>query len=307
MARKSSFTASDGKKIEYYTWIPKDEVIGVVQIVHGMAEHAIRYDHFAAKLRKKGFAVYACDLRGHGKSAEATHDLGYFASENGWFRVVDDLSELTEIIKKEHPDKNVFLLGHSMGSFFARNLMITHGLDYQGVILSGTAADPGIKGSIGKFIAARAVKKDGGKVPNQRLNDMSFGSYNKAFAPNRTEFDWLSRDNKQVDAYVNDPLCGFVCTSKFYEDLFTGLLFINNSKEIARIPKNLPVLLVSGAMDPVGEKGKGTKKVYTKFKGIGMLDVSMNLFADARHEILNETNRNEVENYCIGWIEKHLA
>jgi alpha-beta hydrolase superfamily lysophospholipase len=306
MARKATFTASDGKSIAYYTWIPRGEVIGVIQIVHGMAEHAMRYDHFAAKMRSKGFAVYACDLRGHGHTAENTEDLGYFAPEDGWFRVVDDLYEFTEIIKMENPGKRLFLFGHSMGSFLSRTLMITRGDQYDGVILSGTAASPGLLGVIGRLIAKRAVKRDGGKVPNKQLDKMSFGSYNKSFQPNRTEFDWLSRDDAQVDAYVADPLCGFVCTSKLFEDLLTGILFINDKKEIDNIPKDLPVLLVSGSKDPVGDMGKGVQKVYAMYQKAGLQDVSMRLFEDGRHESLNEINRNEVENFCIDWIKEHL-
>jgi alpha-beta hydrolase superfamily lysophospholipase len=305
MARTVSFTASDGKHISYYSWIPRGDIVGVIQIVHGMAEHALRYDHFATKLRTKGYAVYASDLRGHGKTIEAPDEQGFFADTNGWFRTVEDILELTEIIKVDNPEKDLFLIGHSMGSFLARTLMIDHGDQYQGVILSGTASHPGLTGYLGKIIASFAAKKDGGRVPNKRLNDMSFGSYNKAFMPNRTEFDWLSRDEEQVDLYVKDPLCGFICTSKLYEDLLTGLLYVNDPKKVRKIPGDLATLIISGSMDPVGDKGTGVRKVYELLKAAPLKDVSMNLYDEARHEIFNETNRNEVENFCIAWIEDH--
>ena len=305
MATTTTFTASDGRTITYYTWIPRKEIKGTVQIVHGMAEHAMRYDHFATKLRTKGYAVYACDLRGHGKTAESPEELGYFAGENGWSRVTDDIYELTGILKEEQPDKPVYLIGHSMGSFLARTLMVAHGDAYAGVILSGTAASPGLLGVIGRFLASRAVKKDGGKVPNPTLDKMSFGSYNKAFAPNRTKFDWLSRDEAQVDLYVEDPLCGFVCTSKFYEDLLGGLLFVNDAQQVGQIRKDLPVLLISGDKDPVGKMGTGVKKVYELYRAAGLSDVSIELIPGARHEVFNETDRNDSENLCIAWITSH--
>ncbi len=305
MSTKTSFTASDGKQIGYYTWIPRGIVRGVVQIVHGMAEHAARYDHFAVKLRSQGIAVYACDLRGHGSTIETPEETGYFGQENGWSRVTEDLYEFTQLIKGEYPDKHIFLFGHSMGSFLSRTLMIDHGSAYDGVILSGTASSPGFMGTIGKFIAHIAVGKDGGKVPNKMLDTMSFGSYNKAFKPNRTKFDWLSRDENMVDAYVEDPLCGFIATSKFYEDLLTGLLYVNDIENVKQIPDDLSVMLLSGAMDPVGKKGSGVKIVYKQLKAAGLKDVEIYLIPDARHEVLNETNRNEIENLCFEWLISH--
>ncbi len=305
MSTKTSFSASDGKQIYYYTWIPRGAIRGVVQIVHGMAEHAARYDHFAVKLRTQGFAVYACDLRGHGSTIEEPAETGYFGPEDGWSRVSEDLFEFTEIIRSANPDRPLFLFGHSMGSFLARTLMITHGSSYDGVILSGTASSPGFMGTVGKFIAQLAVKKDGGKVPNKMLNTLSFGSYNKSFKPNRTEFDWLSRDEKQVDAYVKDPLCGFIATSKFYEDLLSGLLYVNDNENMVKIPKELPVMLLSGAKDPVGKMGVGVRQVFEQLKAVGVSDIEINLIPDARHETLNETNRNEVEKLCLDWMISH--
>lgn len=306
MATLNTFTASDGKPVAYYSWIPRNEIKGVVQIVHGMAEHAARYDHFAVKLRTKGFAVYASDHRGHGKTLAEADQPGYFAPEGGWQRVVSDLYELTEIIRLENPGKRLFLIGHSMGSFLSRSLISTHGQAYDGVILSGTAASPGLIGHIGRILARLAVSKDGGKKPNKRLNDMSFGSYNKPFAPNRTEFDWLSRDEKQVDAYVEDPLCGFVCTSGFFYDLLGGLLSLGEKSHYESIPKQLPMLIVSGEADPVGDMGKGVRRVAELYRKAGLTDLSCTLYPEARHEIFNETNRNEVENDCIAWINERL-
>ncbi|MGM0431850.1 MAG: alpha/beta hydrolase [Spirochaetota bacterium] len=307
MSRKTLFTASDGQEIAYYSWIPRNDVFGVVQIVHGMAEHAMRYDHFATKLRSKGFAVYGSDLRGHGQTAEGPQELGYLGPENGWKRTADDLFELTEIIKMEHPDKKVFLFGHSMGSFLARTLMLEKQDAYDGVILSGTAAHPGIAGGVGRLLAKAAVKKDGGKQPNDRLDAMTFGSYNKAFQPARTRFDWLSRDEAEVDAYIKDPLCGFVCTSQMFEDLFTALVQVNTKGVVEQsLNTKIPLLLVSGSADPVGKMGKGVEQVAALYTDCGAEDVTVKLFPEDRHEILNELDRNEVENFCINWLLERL-
>jgi alpha-beta hydrolase superfamily lysophospholipase len=307
MARNNTFIASDGKSIHYLSWIPKAETKAVVQIVHGMAEHSARYEYFAKFLNKKGYTVYADDHRGHGKTAGDEKELGYFDDENGWSRAVEDIFELTEIIKKKEPEKPIVLFGHSMGSFFARTLLITHPGTYDAVVLSGTAANAGIVGKIGKLIAKRAVKKQGPKSRNVKLDQMSFGSYGKSFEPNRTKFDWLSRDTKQVDAYVNDPYCGFVCTSKFFEDLLTGLGFINKNAELAKMQKDTPILLVSGAMDPVGGNGKGVRKVYQSYKDLELQDVTLELFEGARHETLNETNRDEVAQVVESWMHSKLS
>jgi alpha-beta hydrolase superfamily lysophospholipase len=306
MSRKTLFTASDGKEIAYYTWIPRNEIIGVVQIVHGMAEHAMRYDHFAAKLRSKGFAVYALDLRGHGETAASDAELGYFGPEQGWQRVVDDIFELTEIIKMEHPDTSIFLFGHSMGSLLARTLICYQGEHYTAAILSGTAPHPGIPGYVGRMLARLDVRLTGGAEPNERLDSLSFGSYNKPFAPARTRFDWLSRDEEQVDAYIRDPLCGFVCSSKFFDDLLTGLMFVNSKKSLETVPKQLPLLFISGDKDPVGAMGKGVQKAASLYKKVGLAHIQVKLLPDHRHEILNELDRNEVENFLSDWMTEQL-
>lgn len=306
MSGNNTFTASDGKIIHYLSWIPKTETRAVVQIVHGMAEHSARYEYFAKFLNKQGYSVYAEDLRGHGKTAGEEQELGYFADENGWFRAVEDVLELTGIVREKEPGKPVVLFGHSMGSFFARTLMILHPGSYDAVILSGTAADPGIPGKVGKIIAKNAVKKSGPRKRNKRLDHMSFGSYGKAFEPNRTKFDWLSRDPNQVDAYVDDPFCGFICTSKLFEDLLMGLGFINKKSNLIKMQKTTPILLVSGEMDPVGEFGKGVRKVYKSFRKLDFQDVTMELFKGSRHETLNETNRDEIGQIIEDWIRDKL-
>ncbi|HOU52185.1 MAG TPA: lysophospholipase [Smithella sp.] len=303
-----TFQASDHVQIFTYKWAPDNvsDLKGVVQIVHGMAEHAARYERFAEALTKAGYAVYANDHRGHGKTAGSKDHIGYFADENGWAKVVDDLHTLTGIIKKEWPGKPFFLFGHSMGSFLSRHYSMIYGSELTGLVLSGTGGDPGIMGKAGRCLAKLDAKLHGKKAKSEIMNKLSFGAFNNPFKPNRTDYDWLSRDNVEVDKYINDPLCGGVFTAGFFCDLLDGLVFINQKENISRIPKNLPIYLFSGANDPVGGNTKGVTQAYQALKRAGISDVTLKFYADGRHEMLNEMNREEVFGDVIAWLNKHV-
>jgi alpha-beta hydrolase superfamily lysophospholipase len=303
-----TFKTPDGIQIFTYKWMPDEPsaLKGVVQIAHGMAEHAARYERFADALTRAGYAVYANDHRGHGKTAGSQDNAGYFADENGWEKVVEDMHTLTGIIKKENPNKPFFLFGHSMGSFLSRHYSMLYGYELSGLILSGTGGDPGAIGKIGLFIAKMDAKLHGKKAKSEIMNKLSFGAFNGAFKPNRTDYDWLSRDNAEVDKYINDPWCGAVFTAGFFCDLLGGLSYINNKENIAKIPKNLPIYLFSGAKDPVGANTKGVNQVYDTLKNAGISDIALKFYADGRHESLNEINRNEVFRNVIDWLNKHI-
>jgi len=304
-----TFQSADGSEIFYHQWLPggKKKIKGAVQIAHGMAEHSKRYSRFAEALTKKGFVVYANDHRGHGQTAGSLDNVGYFADDNGWGLVVEDMHQLTQIIKNNHPDTPVFLFGHSMGSFLSRNYIFLYGDEIKGVILSGTGGDPGILGKVGRYIAKNESKKKGKKYRSPLLKKLSFGKFNNAFKPNRTEFDWLSRDDAEVDKYVADPYCGGDFTAGFYMDLLSGINEINNFKNIQKIPKNLPIYIFSGDKDPVGGKNaKGVKQVCMSYKKAGVKDASCKFYPDGRHEMLNEINREEVFNDVIQWLDPHL-
>jgi len=235
---KITFKASDNKQIQAYKWLPEEKIKGVLQVSHGMAEHAMRYEGFAEFLNANGYALYANDHRGHGKTAGNVENLGYFADKNGWDLVVEDMHLLTQKIKEEQPNVPVFLFGHSMGSFLSRDYISQYGQDVQGVILSATAGDPGFLGKIGVFVAKMQSLIKGKKNFSNLLDKLSFGEFNKPFEPSRTAFDWLSRNEKEVDKYVNDPYCGTVFTSGFFVDLLTGILKINQMNCIKKTPKN---------------------------------------------------------------------
>ena len=309
MTKKTfTFTTPDNKKIFVYEWLPDGKPKACIQISHGMAEHAKRYNEFALELNKAGFAVYANDHRGHGRTAEKLENLGFFAEKDGWFKVVQDMKQLTDIINKENPTIPIFLFGHSMGSLLIRTyVMKNNSENIAGIILSGTSGEAGFIVNAGKFLAKTIGTFKGKTAPSKLLDNMSFGKFNKPFKPNRTKFDWLSRDNENVDKYVNDPFCGTVFTNRFFYDMLTGVSFINKSENINKINSSLPIYLLSGTKDPVGDFGKGVEKVFNIYKNIGIENIKMKLYQNGRHENINETNRKEIYKDVIEWINNCLT
>lgn len=301
------FKASDGTSIFVNKWGLEGGVKpkGVIQIAHGMAEYSYRYSGFAQALINDGFVVYANDHRGHGKTAASLEDIGYFSDENGWNLVVEDMHILTNIIKRENQNVPVFLFGHSMGSFLARTYIQKYSEDIEGVICCGTGGDLGLLGNIGILVAKREIKRIGKRARSKRMDKLSFGNFNKSFKPNRTKFDWLSRDNKEVDRYIKDPLCGEIFTAGFFYDMLGGVKELMKKANIEKIRKELPIYFISGEKDPVGKNTKGVLQAYQSYKKAGIKDVSYKFYTDARHEILSETNKEEVYKDIITWLNKH--
>lgn len=296
----------DGTRLHVHRWLPDGPAKAVVQIAHGMAEHSARYARFAERLTAAGYAVYAHDHRGHGGTATDPHDEGYFADVDGFGLVVDDLHLVSETARGEQPGLPFFLFGHSMGSFLSRAYAMKYGDELDGLILSGTAGDPGLLGKVGQGVAALESRVRGRRHKSALLDKLSFGQYNAAFKPNRTTFDWLSRDEAEVDKYVADPKCGNVFTSAFFVDLLGGLAKVNSDDQVAAVPHDLPIYLMSGSRDPVGDNGKGVRAVADQFVRAGVRDVTTQLWADGRHEMLNETNRDEVMDDVVAWLDEHL-
>jgi len=298
-------SAADGTPLHTYRWLPDGPPRAIVQVVHGMAEHAKRYERFAQALTGAGYAVYAHDQRGHGQTA-SKEDHGFFAEHDGWATVVGDVGSVTEFAQAEHPGVPVVVFGHSMGSFVSRSYAALHGARLAGLVLSGTAGDPGPLAVAGRAVASVQARLRGRRHPSGLLDKLTFGQYNAAFKPNRTEFDWLSRDDAEVDAYVADPLCGNVFTTRFYSDLLGGLQQINRASAFADVPHDLPVLVFSGALDPVGDDGQGPRAVAEAYRSAGVSDVTFTLYPDGRHEMLNETNRDEVTADVLAWLDERL-
>lgn len=297
--------ARDGKQIFARKWTTESTPLAIVQIAHGMAEHIDRYDDFASYLVQHHIFVYGNDHRGHGHTETRSKDMGYFADQHGFETIVEDMNALTDTIIHDYPDTPIFLFGHSMGSFLSRRYIQLFGKRLQGVIFSGTGGHPGFMGKIGHQIAAREARKKGRRTTSNRMNSLTFGSYNHAFKPTRTDFDWLSRDEKEVDKYINDPLCGGIFTAGFFEDFLMGLLSIYDEDE--SIPKNLPAFFVSGDKDPVGKNTKGVLQSIRQLQKVGIVDVSYKFYPDARHEILNEINKKEVYRDILNWLNHRLG
>lgn len=295
-----------GAELRLYIWLPIDSKIkGVVQIAHGMAEWAGRYDEFAKKLVNSGYKVYANDHRGHGNSVKNVNDIG-FLGKDGFNAMVEDMKIVHDLIRKENPDVPIFLLGHSMGSFLAQSYVTKYGDDLKGVIYSGSNGKQGAVLNAGILIARLQVLFLGEKAKSKLLDSMTFGTYNKSFSPCRTSYDWLSREPNKVDKYVKDPYCGGVFTTSFFYDFFKGLKSLYEKENINRIPKDLPVCILSGKMDPVGEFGKGIARLEKFYRDQGIIDVHVKIYDDSRHEILNETNKDEVTDDIIAWISDRV-
>lgn len=299
-----TFEAPDGVEIFVYEWLPSGKTRAVVQIAHGMAEHAGRYEPAARALTERGYAVYASDHRGHGQSAKSEDELGHFADQGGWNKVLGDLHQLSGIAKKRHEEAAFVLFGHSMGSFFTQHFLFAFPGEVDAAVLSGSNGKPGALAAVGEVAAKLERARLGPRGKSRLLHNMSFGSFNKPFAPARTELDWLSRDTDVVDAYVADPRCGFISSTQLWIDLLSGLKVIGNPKNQARVPNDLPLYLFSGEKDPVSNQGKGVGSLLQAYRAAGLTDVEQRIYPGARHEMLNETNREEVLTHLGEWLDR---
>ena len=307
--RASSFTfaAADGAGLFVHRWLPDGTAKAAVQIAHGLAEHGGRYARLAAALTDAGYAVYADDHRGHGRSAPTPEDLGFFAERDGWRKCVDDLTALRRRIAADHPGLPVALLGHSMGSFLAQQLMSEAGETLAGVVLSGSGGKPDALAAAGRLFARFERLRLGARGRSAAINALVFGAFNKPFRPARTPFDWLSRDAAEVDKYVADPLCGFLATTQLWIDLLDALPDVTATARQARIPKRLPIYVVSGSQDPVGANTKSVTQLLQDYANAGLSRVSHRFYEGARHELFNETSRDAVTRDLIAWLDGAIA
>lgn len=296
-------SSSDLCDIFLYSYIPEgSEIKGVIQIAHGMAEHHERYENFIGFLNSNGFAVYINDHLGHGKSIKNISQLGYFGKEDGYIHLVDDMKIITDIIHNNHPDVPVILFGHSMGSMLARFYCEKYGKNINASIYCGTAGSNPVA-PLGINIVKTIAKIKGEYHRSDFINKLAFGTYNKKCKPQRTAFDWLTTDEKIVDKYIADPYCGFLFTANGYKDLMKLIVIINRADWYTSVPCSLPVYLIAGSDDPVGAYGKGIKEVYNELVDSRHTDVSIKLYENMRHEILNERNKQDVYNDVLAWIK----
>lgn len=297
---KLTLTASDGATLTLYHWAPSGAARATVQIAHGMAEHGARYGRLGELLAAEGFAVYANDHRGHGPDIPTT-DLGWFG-EDGWRRVSTDLHEIGRFIAERHPDVRRGLMGHSMGSFMALTYLRRYSRDIDAAVLSGSNVGGGPLVAAGRWVAKLECLRQGPRGQSGLIHFLSFGSFNNDFKPPRTDFDWLSRDEAEVDEYVADPLCGFRCSNLLWADFLGGLNELGSISNLAQIRSDLPFYVFSGDRDPVGESGKGVPKLVSQLRRSGLQDVTQRMYRDGRHEMLNETNRDEVMDELRAWL-----
>ncbi|MDD7913352.1 alpha/beta hydrolase [Polaribacter ponticola] len=303
-----TYNTIDGKTIFYYKWPSNKNTTlkGIVQISHGVGEHAGRYKPIARILQDEGYEVYANDHRIHGKSAKSDAFLGFYDGNNYFSDAINDMRQLSEIIKKEHPNKKIILLGHSMGSLLSREYVTKYGDDLEALILSGTAGFMKGLGSVGLFSAKFLSKINGKHRSNELLKNLFFTQFNKKFKPNRTKVDWISSDKNQVDLFEADPLRVEDFSLSVFLDILKGSKKINKSQTFLNTPKELPILIFSGDKDPVGEMGKGVKKVAKRYKKSGIKDLTFKLYKGGRHEMLNEVNKKEVEQDVINWLNERV-
>ena len=301
------FESSTGKnRIRARKCLPDSAPRAVIQIAHGIAEHIDRYDDFMRFLTENGFVAVGNDHLGHGKSISSPEEQGIFAESDGWNYVVRDMDKLRDLMHGEYPDLPYIFFGHSMGSFLTRTYLILHPDKYDAAILSGTGQQGKALVFAGGLAAQLMVKNKGARADGQALNDMAFGSYCKRIANPRTAFDWLSRDEANVDKYIADPLCGFVAKLSLYRDMMNGIRFITSQKNVDRMNKEAPVYFMSGEEDPVGDYGVGVEKAYKSFCKAGVKDVMIRLYPGGRHEMLNEINREDVYRDILAWLEKTM-
>lgn len=301
------FNSSTGKnKIHARMCVPDAEPRAIVQIIHGIAEYIGRYDEFMSFLADNGIIAVGTDHLGHGKSIESEEQTGFFAYDNGWDYVVRDEEVLRLAMHENYPELPIIVFGHSMGSFMTRTLLIRYPDAFNAAIISGTGNQGAALVNGGLFMGNLVTGLRGAHHYSKFLNNLAFGSYNKIYENPKTEYDWLSRDEANVQKYIDDPLCGFIPSCSLFRDMMTGVKFITNKKNLTAMNKDMPVYFMSGDMDPVGECGKGVQKAYKNFLEVGMKDVSIKLYPGGRHEMLNEINKDEVYADILSWLNSKI-
>ena len=292
-------------KLHAIQWAPEGQPRAIVQILHGIAEFVDRYDHFANFLNENGILVVGEDHMGHGQSINGGGIQGYF--HGGWFTAVEDSVQLMKMTMEAYPGVPYILFGHSMGSFMARTILCKYpDSGIHAAVICGTGWQPAF--ALPAVIKAMEAvcKKTGETKPSEKLQAMIFGGYNKKVEHPRTAFDWLTRDNKTVDAYIAHPLCGFTASCGLLRDMMKGICYIEQKENLVFMRKKLPVHFIAGGDDPVGPYGKGVLKCAEVFKNLGMEDVSAKIYPLGRHEILNEINKEEVYGDVLNWIESKI-
>lgn len=291
-------------KIHAVEWVPEGKVKAVLQMCHGMVEYIERYDEFATYLSQRGYYVVGHDHLGHGKSIYSSERLGYFHETSGNEYVIGDIHQLRIRTEEKFPNVPYFMLGHSMGSFLVRQYLGFYGAGISGAIIMGTGDQPNVILRAGKAICRLTALFKGWSCRSGLVDGMAAGGYNKHFEKETDGSNWLSRNPENVKKYRNDLLCGYMFTVNAYYHMFAGMIKMNKQEKEGRIPRGLSVAFVSGKEDPVGDFGKGVKRVYKRYKVAGIQDVKIRLYEEDRHEILNELDKESVYEDLLMWLDK---
>ncbi len=302
----TQFESPSGASIRLYSIAAKDKARGIVHVLHGLGEHADRYQRFAESLSDAGYHVYAHDHRGHGATTAQDAPIGVFSNRYGWPKVIGDIDAINQHIREQQSDLPFILFGHSMGSIAAFNFALQHPEKIDALCCWNAGFPTGALPMVGSVILKIERMFKGGDVPSQITRKLTFDAWNGEFKPNRTEFDWLSRDEAEVDKYVADPLCGFPISVSMWLDVMSGVYFAADDKNLDALPKDLPVNLLAGAKDPCTEHGKGVGQINARLLKAGMNDVTFNVLANTRHESLNEINRDETVAGLIEWLDQRI-
>jgi alpha-beta hydrolase superfamily lysophospholipase len=296
--------AADDHRIPIRIWVPqkRDAPSAILQVLHGLGEHSGRYSRFAGYCCEHGLAVVAHDHRGHGVACEPSM-LGHFADRQGWEKVVSDAVEVQRFAAQQWPAKPLALFGHSMGSFIAQSVVAREPGKVSALVLSASTFGPRAQLRLGRALARLVILSLGGRAKSPLLNRLGIGNLNRRFAPNRTTFDWLSRDEVEVDRYIADPLCGFPLSNRLWYDLLGGMLEVMSLRRLRCIPASMPILITGGENDPLGG-WRGQGRLAEAFVKSGHAHVELKLYPGGRHEMLNETNRDEFTQNLLGWIER---
>lgn len=307
MRKDFYYPSRDGvTKIHAVEWIPDGEVKAVLQICHGMVEYIKRYDEFAAYLNGAGFYVTGHDHLGHGESVQTEDDYGYFHESKGNQFVIGDIHRLRQMTMKKYSDVPYFMLGHSMGSFLLRQYLTMYAKGLSGAVIMGTGWHGKAELNMGQLLCRMIAAFKGWRYRSTLADSLSFGSFNKKFEPGRTPKDWITSDAEKCDEYVKDPLCSFTFTVNAYYHMFTGMKVLADRKNVEKIPRELPMFFVSGADDPVGSFGKGTTKAFEMYRDAGIKNILLKLYEGDRHEILNETDRQQVYEDICTWLQQQM-
>ena len=304
--KSETYISLTGAKLNLYSLLPSKDIKATIHIAHGMVEHAYRYSRFSRELCKSGYAVYSHDIRGHGHTKAQDAPQGVFAKSNGFQAILKDQNDVITLAKERHPNIPVICFGHSLGSIINLNFALRYPTMVNALACWNSGIETGILPRASRIILSIESFFRNPNLPSLIAWKLSFGAWNSKFKPNRTDFDWLSQDENEVDLYVNDSLCGFEASISMWRDILEGVIFAGNKKNLMRLKNTLPIHIIGGGNDPCTNNGKDMEKLALKLKNNGIPDVTCDILKDTRHESLNEVNRDQTTKEFINWLDSRF-